>query len=755
MRPLRKHRRTLLRALLAAALTLVMECVVFNLPFWTTLAASTDSDGASNAMGPGVVRTADGLLKVVDPTQAYLEFEADGSSSFARLDPLPMPHGPRAKDAPGTLSTVRVRLDSDGNAGRSQSVDLRAPRSLYLHADAGATIRLWLQEPAGSLIAIRAARANVRVPFRFDWLRVAVMASIMLIIAALRPRSALWRITLDPASARQRLAFAVPLLLMVALAAAGIIGQLRTAAPLAFHVPGEYTYDFDQYGHMADALLHGRTWLDLPVPEQLAAADNPYDTATREQLLARGVSPIYWDYAFHQGHWFSYFGVLPAIALFAPYRMISALWTPGGEMLPASAAVLLLVTGFVVVGSLLIVRLVRRLAPHASLGATSMALLLFLIGSNVAYLGLRRNFYSVPFAASLLLSALGLWFWIAASGPRHDGRGMWRIGDAPAISLPHLAAGSLCIAANVGCRPTFALVALLGFPLFRRQIAAVLRAARPGATPAIGALRAACAVLVPALCMVVPIGAYNAARFGSPFDFGDSYQLTVTDMTRYAPSSSNILTIAGYYLALPLRVTSGFPFLALSPTPLAQWAYTEPLVGGLFVLCPALLLAWALPFLRRRLYASGLWGTMMVCLSLAMALILVDAARGGLGWRYMTDFGWLFSLGAIAVMLVMLRETDSPPSTKRELSTGPDTRSSGLRRLTSRHESWRGGERRGSHGTGSCRLFSALWFMRIMMLALMLASLVTTALSFFVPGRDDALIHTAPALYYGVRSWFM
>lgn len=54
-----------------------------------------------------------------------------------------------------------------------------------------------------------------------------------------------------------------------------------------------------------------------------------------------------------------------------------------------------------------------------------------------------------------------------------------------------------------------------------------------------------------------------------------------------------------------------------------------------------------------------------------------------------------------------------------------------------------------------CRPCSALWFIRLALLALMLASIAITLLSFFVPGRDDALIHTYPTLYYSVRSWFM
>ena len=82
------------------------------------------------------------------------------------------------------------------------------------------------------------------------------------------------------------------------------------------------------------------------------------------------------------------------------------------------------------------------------------------------------------------------------------------------LSLPRLAAGSVCIAANVGCRPSFVVVAFAAFPLFWPQIRAIvgqLRAIASGsgvrgrARTVLHALRTPLAVLVPALVVVVPL----------------------------------------------------------------------------------------------------------------------------------------------------------------------------------------------------------------------------------------------------------
>ncbi|WP_244924801.1 hypothetical protein [Bifidobacterium mongoliense] len=736
--------RGMVSALVMLVLIMLVECFVCNAAFWSTLAASTDTDAVTNTTGSGIQRTRDGMLEVVDPTQAYLDVGADGTSRFARVDPVTTPDGtPQTR---GLRTTAHLRLDSDGRVGTTRSVSFLAPRSLYLRTDAARTIRVWVQEPRGTILPLAAVRANVRVPFQIDGLRVGGMIILAALVLAWRPGSRLWSIPLDLGSRRQCWGFMAAVGVLAVIAVVGVVSALRSPAPLAFHAPAGYTYDFDLYGHLADSLLHGRLWLDLPTPDALFHADHPYDTAVRERLLAQGVSPIYWDYAWFDGHWYSYFGALPALLIFAPYRLISSWWVPGGAMMPSSAAVILLAFGFLLTAGLLVVTLVRRLAPRASLAATSMALALMLVGSNIGYLILRTNFYSVPFVAAMLLATLGLLLWLSAVGTTNDTtndqapglteerrlprRGRWQVEGAPALSLPRLAGGTAAIAATLACRPTFALTSLLGFAIFWPQIKALCR--RGGPRWRCGSLRGLLvSVLAPAGCFLAAVGWYNARRFGSPLDFGVDYQMTVTDMTSYRASAANVLHMIGYYLALPLHPTDRFPFLAISPTPLPRWGFTEPMIGGMVMLCPALLMALATPFLRRRMHRNGSWRFLTACMALAMTLIVVDAVTGGLGWRYMADFCWLFALPAIGAMLVMLGETAPDPLPDGPTSpTAPSTTTrTRIRRVR-------------------------LWCTRSAMLALLLDCLLITLLSAFVLGRDDSLMRTSPGLFHIVSSWF-
>ncbi len=704
-----RHRRAIFAVLAALLAILLIECVAFNLPYWRTRGASTDSAAYENTVGAGLERTDEGMLRITDQTAAWLEVKADGSSDYARID-LVSPNN----SSSNALLTVHIRASVNGESVASTSFSSQSSRSLFIYTHGEGTLRVSIEEPKGSIVPIQAVRANVRVPFTVNPIRLAIMAALSAAVACWQPNSKLWHIRLNPSSRNQRLAFAVLITPIALLTVVLCALQLGDNTALVFHEQGGYTYDFDQYGHIADALLHGHTWLDLDVPHELASAANPYDPATRSSLLADEVSPIYWDYVYKDGHWYSYFGVLPAVLLYMPYQLLT------GRMLPTSVAVLILMAFALVFLTLLVIRLIARFFPNTSLAATSIAVCVMILGSNASYLLFRRNFYSVPFAASLALSALGLWLWLGAQTARRPliAAEIWHVSGAPKLSLPHLGLGALCIAANFGCRPTFCLTALLGIALFWPQIHAATQGVFSGQTSWHKALVAPTVVLMCALVPVVPLMAYNVARFGSPFDFGNAYQITVTDMTNFHAPLADALPAIAYYLFLPLHFIARFPWVALSPAPMPEWVYAEPMVGGLVTMCPLLLLAFALPFLQRS--STDRTPLLLAALILAVAIVAFDALHAGLGWRYMADFGWLLALAALPVLLRLLSQ---PP---HDSSLRGNTAASLPRHV-----------------------------LRTAVVLILLWSMLVTVLSLFTIGRHDHLIGTNPALFHDVLSWFM
>ena len=384
--------------------------------------------------------------------------------------------------------------------------------------------------------------------------------------------------------------------------------------------------DADQYACLADALLAGRLDLDLPVSEELLALDDPYDYDARYAIGSPDV-PIFWDHAFYDGKYYSYFGVVPALALYAPYRFLT------GEALGTVVAVIVFAVLYVLASSALVLRLRRRWFSHVGTLPTCLAFLAFFFGGNAIYLTSVPRFYSVPLLCGLASLCLGLWFWF---GARRDGR----------FSAPLLFLGSLFVALVLGCRPQLCLVWFVAFPLFWHDVF-VDRAlfSRRSVGQSI-------AVLAPFAIVGAGIGWYNWARFGSPLDFGAYYNLTIFDMVDYQQSWLLTLILTGIMFFVPVRFSGTFPFLVRSGAmgfakDVFGYAPAEPMFGGYFWSVPTTWMLTLFPGQWRRLRKKGLAFLVLVLGISAIVVCVFDVRSAGTSQRYVSDFGWALSLATI------------------------------------------------------------------------------------------------------------
>lgn len=781
---------------IAALIIVLLESVAFNLPFWTTLGIPDAPAHTTVRLGKGLERNGDGVLLIDDPTQAYIEIDGIDSpvatirwrSGDATADDALL----QGEGHP-FIGALHLRLDTRTvpNAGSETAVwhtgvedvahrSIAATTYLRNRTDDGgravSSVRLWVQETTGVQFAFDRLDVNAAPPFRIDWLRLGVMIGIAAMLFALRPRSALYRMKLNTAGRAQRMAFAVACV-PLAIYFGHAIWQSIWQGPQWSHQPYSYTYDFNQYAQMADSLLHGRPWLDLPVPKELVEASNPYDVNVRNQLLSQGVDDIYWDHVFFNGHWYSYFGVVPAILVFMPYQLITSLWVSGGAWLPASVAAALFSVGFVVFGSLLVIRLFARNFPHTSVGMTVLALIAFLTGSDIWFLCIRGTFYEVPLTAALMMSALGLWLWLGARRVWDADRKRWRLWTADDVwldtedgrqdipgaprpttirlSKPHIAFGSLCVASTLGCRATFIAVAVLFLPIFADEIRSglVLGFLRPllpsrwrsrmfavdgEASPpnVLSSWRRDLAAILPAAAVFAGLLYYNFWRFGSFLDFGNDKQLTVTDLNRYREPLDVFGQIVSYYLFIPPRVIDRFPWLAVPTTPLNTWQYHERLLCGFLWFAPICLLVFTLPWLRRTLTRHRMWGMACTLAGLGLLELAFVSYKGGMDWRYVGDFAWLFTFASILAMPSLGERM----AVRRFLPAAGDVKQPGIP---------------GVKAIGGTTEQAAAERMALTLLVtLTLLTLFMTAACTFMTGKIGPLRASDPIAYYTVESWF-
>lgn len=687
--------RTLLIA--AAVIVLLLEVFVFNLPHWNSLTKPAPS-AASEQLGPGLHRLDDGTARIEDSSQAYIDADADDQPvEYVYLEPS---SSTRYAYTVSNDTSARIDVMPTGSnewiTGSVDSFSYRVDSSAYLknrtgYAGSVSKIRVWFQEPKGSRIPVTSVTANARVPFQFSIIRIILMLAAAVLLIALRPRSSLHRTTLDTHNTKQRLGFWAVIGIPCAAAFTwALAGNGLVQTPAFFHHSNSYAYDFNQFQQTADAILHGHAWLDLYISPQLLQASNPYDAGVREELLSRGAYPIYWDHVLYNGHYYSYFGVVPVILLFLPFEAITSLWTDGGLMLSTITAGAFMLCLAVLFGALATVRFVERHFPDASVASVMLAFVLLFSGSTIMAPICRVDFYTIPFCAALCVAAIGLYLWQSALrvadpalGRTRRGRErtrVWTVADrecdatAIRVSKSRLFFGSFFMICTLGCRPPLAALCVLLVPMII-QIAkqlnrrATARQAAAGAdAPANAAARkrhlptgtrdvlvtaAVCAI--PVCAVLAGLGYWNAIRFGSPINFGNDYQLTVVDLKNYHEPLNVLVEIVLYYLFLPLSFTTEFPFLTSTQTALSSWQCYEPIIGGMFFMTPLLVLGFAFPFLHKKLKEHDGWLTCWLCAATGVLMMLFISYKGGLLWRYKIDFAIYMSIIAMFVLLLVLQ----------------------------------------------------------------------------------------------------
>ena len=150
---------------------------------------------------------------------------------------------------------------------------------------------------------------------------------------------------------------------------------------------------------------------------------------------------------------------------------------------------------------------------------------------------------------------------------------------------------------------------------------------------------------------------YNAARFGSVFDFGANYNLTSNDMTRRGFAVGRIApAVVTFLLGIP-GVQTVFPYLSATKmqTNYMGLTITELYYGGAFACLPLLWGLGGLPLARRRLdRCRDLRAVFRLTAICTVVLAVLDCQMAGMLYRYQSD--WLGPLLLSAALAWLLAE---------------------------------------------------------------------------------------------------
>jgi hypothetical protein len=402
---------------------------------------------------------------------------------------------------------------------------------------------------------------------------------------------------------------------------------------------------------LAEAFRAGQLHLKLEPPAALVSAKNPLDPAN--------ASLWYWDASLYKGHFYFYWGPVPALLLAAAKTTFSFPTTLGDEVTVFGLTSLTFLSGAVLLG-----RLAARLFHGIPVALVAVAIVAFGLSNPAPFILGRPEIYESAIVGghAFALSGIALAFEAVLSA-EHSRR-----------SLLFAAAAGTCWALALGCRITLApallalafttavAIALHGTSRWRRLAKSLVAIGLPLALGAAGLLL------------------YNKARFDQWLEFGTRYQMTWID---FKLSGAYVPANAYSYSFRPLQTSCTFPFvfspIGLTPDRVFPNGFTLPphyfvyeQVSGVFVttpwawLCvPALVfltaLAWR-AFRRRSSLDAICVARIWALLSLLVASSLLPAvplAFNTATMRYLGDaagaFMVLAGLGAFVTYAVLRR----------------------------------------------------------------------------------------------------
>ncbi len=395
--------------------------------------------------------------------------------------------------------------------------------------------------------------------------------------------------------------------------------------------PVEHLSYASQYIKQFDAFKKGQLYLDVEVSKGLLNLENPYDPAERDEAKVS----FLWDHAYFEGKYYSYFGIAPLATVYLPVYLFTG-------ALPNDVLACTVLAVYAVIFSALAYReVVLRFCKKASLWLFLACECAFIASSGV-YLGmLCSDIYYIAVLSALASSMAFVFFAFRAMRER----------NIP-LRAALLALAALTLTLTVLSRPTAALMCMAVMPIFAEFLLKIKREnLREGVVTV-------CSFAVPLAMGAGFVMWYNAARFGSPFDFGASYQLTLSDISKNTLEAGFFPSSLFSYFAYPFWLYEGAPRVVMGVQilvpPDTRWVYSDNYAGAFAHALPLAVMFYS----RVRTYdkkdgGGALTKDAFVALACALAVFVAffDFCYAGVNMRYIYDIVATLSLAGSFVLL--------------------------------------------------------------------------------------------------------
>lgn len=388
-----------------------------------------------------------------------------------------------------------------------------------------------------------------------------------------------------------------------------------------------------EYADLAHSLAEGHFYLDYEVSDSLLAMENPYDYTQR---VADGVES-YWDNAYYDGSYYCYFGVTPVLTVYLPYYLIT-----GNDLNNVYANLIFGILTFL--GSVwLVYEMLKKWFNKVPFYTWPLFSTFIGFSINLVYLYQRPDFYDIPIIAGNALVLLGLSCWI-------HGLRIHEQNNTKDTLTRWMLLGSLCMALVAGCRPQMVLISFLAVPLFWNVLT------KERALFSKKAVSRSILFLLPFVLFAAFLMYYNASRFGSPFDFGATYNLTTNDMTKRGFNLDRLGCGIFTFLLQPPLLIAIYPFVqkCVVSSEYMGKMIIETLFGGILTTNLITLFCFGYAHVKHILREKALRAFVILSICMAIGLSFVDATVSGILQRYSADFVLMLLIPGCMIAGVLL-----------------------------------------------------------------------------------------------------
>ncbi|MBR6646990.1 MAG: hypothetical protein IKL09_05685 [Clostridia bacterium] len=594
-------------------IALLLECFFFNFRSIESIFFDTNSDfevtysdgTEAHSSGTVEISTIDGFSFVIENinqkvNNIMLDITAKG------LDVLPI-----------TISVI-----DEGNSVFSSFPEkeivqnIKSTKFIRLNlAGKAKAIKVDVKNTKGRSVTIKPLVLNAKVPMTLSLGRLLFVWMILSLFYAIRPKSSIYSLDFDEKKKKSVFWAFLTINIIIILMFVNINPAFKN--PMWQH--------HKQYHSLAESLLKGHFYLDAEVPSSLLALENPYDPSHR----AWGT--YLWDHAYFEGKYYVYFGIVPCLLYYLPCYLLTGVHMPTYVVIFINAS--LSVLGIM----LLLKEILKKKYPDTPYALYLLLCQIMITGGGLWLIAKRPDFYFVPISTAIMLTLFGLYFWLRAINEKK-------------LNSVWLTFGSLFMALVAGSRPQFILGSFFIFIIFYESFKEKKLLTKSSKKETLS-------IVIPYVLVAAFLMYYNFARFGSPFDFGANYNLTMNDMTLRGIRSDR--TVLGWfsYLFQPPNITAKFPFIHPNTiyTAYQGTTITEEMFGGFLFTNPFVLFC-CLSFGARKYFEDKKHLLVsLLCLAFALIIAFADTQMAGILTRYVADFGLFLYFGAAITFVAMFK----------------------------------------------------------------------------------------------------